>query len=149
MSYNKKRKHYLDTKELTLKALLIRCIIFTMFFCIFSIILALIFTLIGFNSQDPTSKIDLFGTIALLLSVFFSGFIMSKVNKEKYFIGSLILGIMILLLTTLASLLLPSNEEATIMQVIWKLIIPVVCILGGMLGIKRESKNHRRRNFTR
>jgi hypothetical protein len=32
---------------------------------------------------------------------------------------------------------------------IWKLLIPVVCILGSMAGIKKERKSYRNKRFLR
>lgn len=139
---NKKRIKRLKNNELTIKNVLIRCGAFTILFCIIGFLITLIASYFLYKTKDPTSLSQIAGISSLFIAVFLTSFIQSKVNKQYYFFSSLILGILIFSFTFILSLVVPNNEfQAT--NLIWRLLIPVFSVLGGALGIKRETKKRK------
>lgn len=110
-------------------------------------IVTLLLSLIFFNLPDPTSKIKIVSLLSLYITIFISGFVLSKIIKQKYFISGLILGVMIFVINLAFSFILKVELNAS--DYIWKLLIPVVCILGSMAGIKKERKSYRNKRFLR
>jgi putative membrane protein (TIGR04086 family) len=110
-------------------------------------IVTLLLSLIFFNLPDPTSKIKIVSLLSLYITIFISGFVLSKIIKQKYFISGLILGVMIFVINLAFSFILKVELNAS--DYIWKLLIPVVCILGSMVGIKKERKSYRNKRFLR
>ena len=139
----KKRKK-LHNAELDFKKLLKRCLIFTLIFCIVSIIVTAIISLLFFNFKDPGAKVLVASLISLYLSSFVSGFILSKVNGQKYFAGGLLLGCMTMILTFIIACFISIEATFSFTSIIWRLLIPVFCILGSLLGVRREKKQPHR-----
>ncbi len=139
---NKKRKNHLKNKELTFKSILIRCGAFTVLFCLIGFLIILVASYFLYKTKDPTAFTQIIGITSLFVAVFLTGFIQARVNKQYYFFSSLVLGIFIFALTFVISLFAPNNEF-NLTNLIWRILIPVFCVLGGMLGIKRESKKRK------
>ena len=144
MGETRKRKK-LQNSELNFKDIFKRCVIFTVIFFLISIITTAIIGAIFYNTKDPTSKIAITSLLSLYLSSFISGFILSKINKQRYFLGGLILGILLFIITFVAGIIIDSKESFELGSIIWRLLIPVVCILGSMLGIKKDTKHKHNR----
>ena len=135
----KKSKHRLKNQELSFKGLIFRELIFTLLFCLIGFFVSLTLSYFLFKTKDPTSYIQVSGICSLYISVFLSGYISSKVNGQKYFLGGLLLGLFIFTLTYLLCLLMP-EYKFNVKNLIWRLIIPLFCILGAMIGTKRKRK---------
>lgn len=139
---NKKAKTHFENSELTIKNILIRCVLFTLLFCLLGFLFVLTSSYFLYKTEDPTSFTEIAGIFSLFISAFLTSLIQSKINKQYYFSSSLILGILIFALTLIISLILP-DSEFDITNFIWRILIPVFCILGGMLGIKRNNKKRK------
>ena len=136
---NKKRKKHLKSNVLSFKALFFRCFAFVFVFTLIYFIITLIFSYFLYKTKDPTSLIKVGSTISLLISIFLSGFLLSKYNRKRYLISSLILGTLILLLIALINVFF-FQKDFTLTDFIWQLLIPVFCILGGAIGVKKEKR---------
>lgn len=132
-------------KELTFPILLKRCFLFTIFFSVVTVLLVLILSAFFYNTENPTSKLQLIATISMYLATFFSAFFLSKLNGGLYFWGGLILGTIILALILVISIFVKVENQNIFLQ----LALPVISILGAMLGQKREKRNNRRKKFNR
>ena len=135
---NNKRKKYSKNNELTLRNILIRCGLFTLLFFVLSILTVLLVSYFLYKTKDPTAYTQIGGLASLFFVAFLTGFIQSRVNKGYYFIASLILGLMIFFITLVISLILPNNSF-NLTSFIWRLLIPVLCVFGGAIGIKRKN----------
>jgi len=138
----KKRKRHLATMELNPKIIFKRCLAFTALFCLICFFIVPVVSYFLYKTKDPTSHIQNAGVSLLFISVFLTSFIQSKINKQHYLLSSLILGILIFALTLMISLIIPNNEF-NITNFVWRLLIPVFSILGGMLGISRNDKRRK------
>ena len=144
---SKYKNHDFENKDLSFKKLLKRCLIVLLASILIGILITLLFSLVFYNLPDPTSRINIASLLSMYFTVFISGFILSRVNKQKYFIGSLILGLMLFAINIILSIIL--KDELSTTDYIWKLLIPVFCILGSMIGIKKERKSYRKKRFLR
>ena len=141
---NKFKRRNLTPKEFNFKILLKRCFIFLCVFLALYVLSALIVSAIFYSSADPTSKINIASMLCIFISVFISGYIMAKINNQKLFLGGLILGFMIMLLDIVLCLIF---NDISITDLPILLAIPAICILGSMLGKKREHKKFRARRY--
>ena len=139
-------KKKFSSQEMNFGILLKRCICFVIVYAIIYLAIALISSAILFNTSDPTSKIGSASLIALYLSALFSGFFMAKVNKEYYFSGGAILGFMVLFVC--AAITFAFGEFTTSSFLVFCLI-PAFCILGSVIGKKRDKKSFRRKRFVK
>lgn len=132
-------------KELTFPILLKRCLVFSLIFAVISVLLVLILSAFFYNTENPTSKLLLIATISMYLATFLSAFFLSKLNGSLYFWGGLILGTIILALILVLSIFVKVDNQNIFLQ----LALPVISILGAMLGQKREKRTKRRKQFNR
>lgn len=141
-SYKKK----FSSQEMNFGILFKRCICFVLVYAVLYFTISLISSAIVFNTSDPTSKIGSASLIALYLSALFSGFFMAKVNKEFFFSGGALLGITVLLVCT--GIMLAFGKFTTSSFVVFCLI-PVFCVLGSVIGKKRDKRSFRRKRFVK
>lgn len=132
-------------KELTFPILLKRCLLFSLIFAVITVLLVLIFSAFFYNTENPTSKLQLIAIISVYLAAFISAFALSKVNGGLYFWGGLILGSIILALILILSIFIKVDNQNIFLQ----LALPIISILGAMLGQKREKRNKHRKHFNR
>ncbi len=144
---NKYKKTISHSTELTILGLIKRSFAFLGVSAILALAFTLVISAIFFNLPDPTRKIHIASLLSMYLTAFFSGLFLSLFNKQRYFSGGLILGLMLFVINLILSLCF--NDSLTLIDYIWKLLIPVVCILGSMLGTKKERKSFRKRRFLR
>ena len=142
---NKYKKTISHNSELSLGALIKRCFAFLGVSALLILAFTLIISAIFYNLPDPTRKIHIASLLAMYLSAFFSGLFLSIVNNQKYLAGGFILGTILFIIDLILSLCF--NDSHTIVDYIYKLLISVVCILGSMLGIRKEKKSFRKRRF--
>lgn len=136
---SKKRIYHQKNNELTIKDIIIRCAIFSIAFCIIGFFVALIVSYFLYHSTDPSSLTQIAGISSLFFSTFLTSFIQSKINKQFYFLSSLLLGAYIFILT-LVLCLLTKKLDFSATSFIWRLLIPVFSLLGGVIGSKRKTK---------
>lgn len=137
------------TKGMPFYKLFIRCAVFTLLFCVMSVLIVGIMSVIFYNTENPTSKITLLGYIALYSSVFITSFIMTKSNGEKWLFGGLILGGMIFILTLFFSIFL--KDASNPQSIIFRILIIAVSLASAFLARKRNSKKsaHRKPRMPR
>ncbi len=131
------------TEGMPFYKLLIRCALFTLIFCIISILIVGVISVIFYNTENPTAKITLSGYVALYLSVFIASFIMTKSNGEKWLFGGLILGAMIFLLTLFFSIFV--KEEGNAQSIIFRALIILDSLASAFLARKRGTKKEKRK----
>lgn len=143
--YSKKRKKSILSKDLKFKDLIIRCSIFSIAYLFIGTLLCLILSLFAYRTKDPTSYFSICGIITPFLSALISGYIQSKINKQHYLIGGIILGVLIFSVTVILSLIITS-ENLSQNGILYKALIPFFSVIGSMLGIKKISNKtkHRR-----
>ena len=129
-------------ESLPLYKLVLRCAIFTIIFCFISVFTIFVTSLILYNTTNPTSKSELGGLISLYISTFITVFIMTKINKEKWLFGGLILGGLIFALTLFLSIFIDGDVAPN--NFFFRLIIFAISLISSLLGRKKERK---RRNF--
>ena len=127
--------------------LLLRCILFTFIFCFISVLLVLILSAVFYGSQNPTAKIQALGYIGLYFSVFLSSLIMTRINKEKWLLGGLILGAMIFLVTLFLSIFIKDSPSAN--SIIFRFIIILTSTVSAFLARQRPRKSHKSKKHTR
>lgn len=133
-----------DTSELNFLGIIKVCVIFTGIFCIISAILLLIVSLMLFNAEDPSLFLDVAGKGTLFAASVICSFLLSKKVCQRYIPIGLTLGIMITLLIFLISVIF--KGDSTNSSQIWLLFIPVITVIGSLLGIKKEKKQRHKRH---
>lgn len=134
-----------NNTALTFKDLLKRAFVFLLPTLLIAIIFTILFSLIFYNMPDSTSKISLCSSLSMYFTAFFAGFILSKVNGQKYLVGSALLGLILFAINVILALIIKSDFGFS--QMLMKLLIPFTCVCGGILGIKREKKHLRKKRF--
>ena len=140
----KKYKKF-NNDNLTVNNLIKRTFIFIIPTVLLCILFTMLFSAVFFNMPDSTSKISLCATLSLYFTAFFAGFIISKINGQKYLLGGALLGFLIFAINIIFFLIFEDNIELS--YIMTKLLIPVTCILGSILGIKREKKPTKRKRY--
>ncbi len=133
------KKRFNQIKSFDLKSLFKRCFVFSVIFLILSNIISLIISLMLYKLKDNTSFINIGSITSLFLSTLITAFAQSRVNKQYYLLGSIILGGIIFGLVTFIALILNKGNISSNTLLI-KSLIPIISVLGGMLGIKNEKK---------
>lgn len=133
-----------STGELSFPLILKRCLFSIPFFCIISLVCVCITSLIFYNTQDPTSKIDLCGVLSLYLSTAITSILVAKKIKGNEILGGLILGIYIFIFTYLISLLIGDNEGG-LMPVILRAGVILISVISSLLTKKRSKPKVRRK----
>lgn len=144
----KKNKKFNNKTELNFMQIIKQSVIFSLLYYLISIALIAFIGWIFYSyNDDPTSKIQIISLIIAYFSSFIMSFIQSKINRGAYFVSGLSLGIIILALSLIFSLFFPVENTFSPTNIIWRCIIPAVCILGSALGGKR--KNQRSHHYRR
>lgn len=133
------KKRFNQNKSFDLKSLFKRCFLFSVIFLILSNIISLIISLMLYKLKDNTSFINIGSITSLFLSTLITAFAQSRVNKQYYLLGSIILGGIIFVLVTFIAVILNEGNISNNTLLI-KSLIPIISVLGGMLGIKNEKK---------
>ena len=122
--------------------------------CIFALALALIFLLlstvlgaIAFKLPNPLKLTGVLTFCALYLSALISSFIISKKNGQKYLLCALFNSLFLFLILT--ALALFGKTSIFSIDFALRLASILFCILGALLGIKRQKvKKHKRPRFS-
>ena len=133
--------------DLTTGNLFKRCLVFAGASLLISAVVTIIISSIFYKLPDPTSKIHIASLLSMYISALISGFILSKINKQKYLASGFILGMILFLLNFILSLVF--NKDLSVYSIVWKILIIVVCVLGSALGVKKERKSFRKNRFLR
>ena len=135
-----------QSEEISLATILKRSIKFSLLFFLFAITMLLVLSLICVRLEDPSAWITIIGKLSLFLSAMICGFLLSRKNKQSYFLSGILLGGLITGLIFIASLIYPDSTQNSIL---WLLLIPISTILGSLLGIKRNFKKHKHIKFNK
>ena len=141
MELRKKKRLNLN-KDLNFKKLILRSFLFTICFLLIGLSTVLILSFFAYKTKDSTSLLKICGIISLFLSTIITSFIQSKVNKQYYLLGGIILGIMIFVVLTIFSLIV-TNGNITANSIFYKSLIPAFSVIGSMLGVKKERKHRK------
>ena len=109
--------------------------------CIASIIMCIVATILTFSSLLPYEYLAYIMIFILCISVFFGGYIASRVNKSKGLILGLINGVIIFSAISLSGMFLSENTVSYI-TLIRFVAITVCSILGGIKGVNKKEKIH-------
>ncbi|MBQ7760685.1 MAG: TIGR04086 family membrane protein [Clostridia bacterium] len=137
---NLKRFRNQDT-ELTTPRFIVRCLLLVGFFFLVYILSSLVASAFMYNTYNPTQNIYIFALICCALSSFSAGFILSKINGQKYLLGGIILCALITGFLLLISIFVQSETE----NFVHFIVIPAFCLLGSFLGKKRIRNNYKRK----
>lgn len=140
----KKRKESRSNIEFKFKDLIIRCLFFSILFFVVGLLICFILSYFAYKTKDPTSLLKICGIASLFLSVLITSFIQSKINKQHYLLGGILLGAFILVLTVLFSTIF-LDDNLTNDTILIKLLIPAFSVLGSMMGIKKTKRHNQRR----
>lgn len=144
MGFSKKKlKFSKENEEFTLFSLFKSCLLFFVVFLALCILFSGVFSLIFYQTLNPDKMLDLASIMSLYISAFLAAFLLSKKNGQKYILGGTILGLMILLVLFVGAFF--TDTKIISAEFLLKAVIPFVCILGSVLGIKREKKIKRKR----
>ena len=143
MGFSKKKfKFNKENEDFTFFSLFKSCLLFFAIFLVLCILCSVTFSLVFYQTINPDKMLDLASIASLYISAFLSAFLMSKKNGQKYILGGTILGIMILFVLVIGSFF--TDTKIISAEFLLKAVIPFVCILGSVLGIKREKKVKRK-----
>lgn len=143
MGYSRKRFNLnKENNELSFIALLKTCLLFFGVFAFFCVLFSAGFSLIFYQTLNPTKMLDFASLLSLYASALLSSFLLSKKTGQKYILGGIVLGTIILLVLIIGAIF--CNTKIISIEFLLKAVIPFVCVLGAMLGIKRERKNKRK-----
>ena len=120
-------------------------IISTVLSMLTALALLLIFSIISYRAQNPSSYIRPFGYTVLALSSFITGYISSKAQKHMHLISGLIGGFIIVALMFVSSLFFSDGTEISALASvgIYALYI-LISGLGGIFGGVKRVKGKRR-----
>ena len=140
MSNVTKRNHS-KNKELTFPSLIKRTLLFTAIFALLSVLIILVLSVIFYGTEKSDTKIPFISIISIYASALITSFLLSKFNGHFYFWGGLILGGFALSLILISSIFIKNDSQ----NLLFQLAIPLITILGALLGQKRapKRKNHR------
>ena len=131
-------KHH---EGLSFSKLILRCFLFSIIFCAISFLIILGISFALYSTTNPTAKATIGGLISLYSSTFITVFIMTKVNKERWLFGGLILGGIIFLITLLLSALVDGSANAQ--SIIYRAIIILISLISAFLARKKEPKKRK------
>ncbi len=107
------------------------------------LVFAFIFTIICYNSKDPTANTQILSIVSLLLSGGIGSFIITKLGKESgpfLSIVSSLLSIAVLLIISLVS-----NGKITLASLMNALCFILISLFFTVLGKHKKTKMHKRR----
>ena len=108
---------------------------------LFAFLICLAFSLVAYASDDPTKNLTLYGEICYLVTMFFCGFIGSKLNRENKFASGVFSGGAMLILSALGALVLSDNFIKSLILAVLGMFLSAA---GAALG-SREPKRKRRK----
>ena len=143
MGYSRKKFSFnKENGEMTFISLIKSCLLFFAVFAVLCVVFSAVFSLIFYQTLNPSKMLDISSLSSLYLASFVSAFLLSKKNGQKYLIGGAMLGIIILFVLVIGAIF--CNTKIFSVEFLLKAVVPFVCILGAFLGIKREKKNKRK-----
>lgn len=125
-----------DDKKRIIKAVILGVVTST---CIMSVLMCVTAVLLTTSAMLPYEYLAYIMIFIESVSVFFGGYIASRINKSKGLILGLINGVIIFTAITLSGLL-SSNETVTYVTLIKFLAIVIFSTLGGIKGVNIKEK---------
>ncbi len=124
--------------KIFIKAIIIGVISST---CIACIIMCIMTAILTFSSLLPYEYLAYIMILILSVSVFFGGYITSRISKSKGLILGLINGIIIFCALYLSGIFM-NNATITYITLIKFFAITICSILGGIKGVNKKEKIH-------
>ena len=109
-------------------------LIFLGVFFVFSLLISLFL----YNTPNPTALLDIATYSSLFVASFVACFFLSKKNGQKYLLGALIFGFLVVFVLFTVSIF--TDTKLISIDSLLKLATLVFCIAGGLLGIKKEKR---------
>ncbi len=145
MEYSRKRlSTQKEASSLSLLGILKNSLIFFLVFVGICISLSVILSVIFYNFPNPVAYTEIIATASLFIASFVSAFLLSKKTGQKYLLGGLFLGLIIVFVLFVGSLF--TDTKILSAEFLLKLLVPALCVLGALLGIKREKRVKRKRH---
>ncbi len=141
MGISKKNFKLRENEEYSFFSLLKTCLFFFAIFSLLCIAFSCIISLIFYQTLNPNKMVDFASITSLYLSSFFSAFLLSKKTGQKYILGGALLGVIILFVLFISALFTETKLISS--EFLLKAVVPFVCILGALLGVKREKKKRK------
>ena len=146
MIKHRKRHAANNTEDFSVSSALIIPLKFTLLFLLLGAAIVMIASLILFNTPNPTEYLEYAGKVCLYLSVLIVGIVLGKRHKSKLFLMGIVLSAYIVVFLVTVSLFLPSS--GTSLEILWLLLIPLICVLGCFIGGKATvSPRKRKRKY--
>ncbi len=145
MNISKKSFNHSKDGELSFLSLLKRCLLFLAIFVALCVTITVIMSLFLYRTLNPNKMVDLISLSSLFISAFVSAFLLSKRNGQKYLLGGLMLGCMIFVVLFAGALF--TERKIFSAEFGLRLAVPAVCMIGALLGIKREKKVKRKHKY--
>ncbi len=102
----------------------------------------------AYATDDPASRVKALSLVALFSSSFISGIFSSRINDGSL-LNSLYTGLFMTVLLALISVSLFTRETGFLKSLLLHSVIPIVTLLGALIGKKRNNKYVHRRNRAR
>ena len=145
MDIYRNKFHSKENKDISFFSLFKTCLFFFAIFSLICVVFSSVTALIFYQTLNPDKMINFASTSSLYFSAFLSAFLLSKKTGEKYILGGTLLGLIIFFVLLITAIF--TDTKIISSEFLFKAIIPVICILGALLGIRREKakKKHKRR----
>ena len=140
ISKNKFRSN--EIKDYSFLSLLKTCLFFFAIFSLICVAFSSITSLIFYQTLNPNKMVDFASISSLYLSAFLTSFLLSKKTGQKYILGGALLGAIILCVLFVAAVF--TDTKIISSEFLFKAMVPIVCMFGAVLGIKREKQNKKR-----
>ena len=128
----------LDDNKRMIKAVILGAVSST---CILAILLCVTTVILTASSLLPYEYLAYIMLFIEAVSVFFGGYISSRINKSKGLVLGLINGTIIFTAITLSGLI-KSSETVTYLTLLKLVVILIFSVLGGIKGVNIKEKIH-------
>ena len=142
MAFSNKNFIHKENKSFTFLSLVKSCLLFSLVFVGLCITISLFMSLIFYHTLDPSKMVNHISLTSLFVSALISAFCLSKKNGQKYILGGLMLGGMIFVILFVGALF--TERKIFSPEFALRLAVPAVCVIGALLGMKRERKIKRK-----
>lgn len=111
--------------------------------CVVSAVLMLVTPLLLLMTNDPDSLTTLFSYVIVAISLFFAGVIAVRMSDTQLS-ASVLAGVMYTVFAYVMHLVFTAKSQSTSLISLLFLLYPVVSLLGGYVGRKRDKKCKRK-----
>ncbi len=138
MNTNLKRAY--TNGSLPFHKLLLRSLLLLPIFAILSVAMVFLCSAIFYNTDNPLGGADIASIIALYSATAISSIVLTRINKEKWLLGGLFLGVMIYLATLFLAIFV--KDEVNKQNILLRVLVPIISVAFAFLSRKRTPKKH-------